>query len=711
MEFIFSNHLQQIIDSAISLAKRDGTNFTEYHLLYVLIRVFPESVPPGKMSAWLNALEKKRSTLKRVKHNEKPPYDKLIKIAFKIADQLRIKNRSPIIMPEHLLEVLIGPKKPLIDMEKLIQEQEEPTTQDEEWQKENEELPESSILSRICVNFTQKAKLGQFDQVVGREKEIQEVIRVLLKRKKNNPILLGEAGVGKTAIIEGIAQELISSDDNPLFRNLKDREILGLDLMSLIGGTSLRGELEKRLNELISELEKKAHKYILFIDEVHNLIGAGKSEGSADLANYLKPALARGELSIIGATTLSEYKRFIEPDAALKRRMEQVIIREHTIEETTQILKAMKSPNEEFHNVEYEDGVIEKIPVWAANYFSETRLPDSALNFLDNLGAYAAQKNEKPDIIAKVTADMAADFIQQSKEVDRESILLEANQRITDLKQNLEPLFLGQKQALQSLYKQLSMWGIPGYPRKRIFPLLFWGAMGATKIDCAYGLAEYLYPIPNKIFHVDLASYSDRESLYTLIGPPRGIEGYQDGGELTEFVKRNPQCCLILSNMEHCHPNVMRIFLEPLRQGIITDNARISYPFHQAMMIVTTDSLENAIQMHGKEIFDIIPNTIEFVQSDDNFTNILFDGVIQDSFDLFEQIGFQLSMEQSTKEWLKQTVFQAMDISSLSRNTMQHAIKSLFEDNLTTYIIENQLPYGTIQISNTDKLIFSNNIR
>ena len=711
MDFEFNKQTQQVLENASQDAYEDRCSHTTvYHLLSILINMHKKKIPGGQYSKWKDAINKERLSLERLEDDvpDKPPYDDSIIEAFDRANDLRIENKSNVITTEDITEVLIKTDDPVVKMEDLVQKHSNSEIIDKT--ELNQELPKTSILSKICDNFTQKAKLNKYDPVVGREKEIKKVIRILLKRKKNNPILLGEAGVGKTAIIEGIAQRLETDKDNPLYRSLKNIEILGLNLMSLIGGTSHRGDLEKRLNDLIDELEKKSHKYILFIDEAHNLVGAGKSEGSADLANYLKPALARGEISIIGATTYAEYKRFIEPDAALKRRMEVVHVNELTVEETKQILKEAKPLDEKRFNVIYDNQVIENIPEWAIQYFSEERLPDSALNLLQNIGSYVAVETTttKTSESSTVNIQKAVEYIEEEKGIDKESIILGVNQRLISIKKYVKVNFIGQEKALQSLYTQMSKLGIPGYPRRNITSLLFWGAMGGNKIDAAFELAEYLFSMQKKIFYVDLASYSHRESIYNLIGPPRGIQGYQDGGELTEFVKRNSQCCIILSNMNHCHPNVMRIFIEPLRHSTITDNARISYPFHNAFMIFIADSLNRVKQVHGDEILNLIQNKIEFHKPDSNLQDLLFQDAIDEVIELLDGINYKLEIDPQALDLIRRTIIESQNMEDVSKNSIQNAVKEHLEDPVTTYIIENKVYSGTILVKNdNEKLSFS----
>ena len=730
--FNFSNFTQQLLDRAMSIASQDRCqNTTVHHLLYVLLNVFPNQVPPGAIGKWRTSLERKMIRLPRLTDfRSKTEYDKLLKKCFELADRIRVKEHDTLIHPKHLWEVLVEGEDHLVNMDKLDEETAKtPVPENREAVVESShEVPDSSILSRLCINFTQKAKMGALDPVVGREREIRQVVRILLKRKKNNPLLLGEAGVGKTAIVEGISQQLVDNIDNPLLRYLKDREILGLDLMSLIGGTGVRGELENRLKELVKELEKNGHRYILFIDEIHNLMGAGKSEGSGDLANYLKPAIARGEVCVIGATTFAEYKRFIEPDAAFKRRLEPVLIEEPSFEETKRILQRLQTLDEEFHHVTYLPEVIEKIPLWATNYFSETRRPDSAINLMDNLGAYAAQEAElarsqetqgKPSPPkgtvqdkkneeaqegknvdrpkAVITLDLSAQFIHSARAIDKDSILFEANDRIAHIKTALAPAFRGQEKALDSVFKALASLGIPGYPRKRVFPLLFVGPGDSEKMTAAYAVAEYLYPVTQKIYTVDMAAYVDRESLYTLIGPPRGIEGFQDGGEMTEFVKRNPQCCLVLTNAEHAHSNVMRIFLEPLRWGTVTDNARIPYPLHQAMMIVLTDSLERLQRKHGSEFVDLIPNKIYFDEPGEEVEVLLLKDMMPKVTEIFEGTGYTLDIPDEIYPWL-QKAMESDEFEKVSRQALQDAMKVLLEDPLSAYILEKSPKPGKIRM-------------
>ena len=707
--FSFSPYTKQILAKATAFAaKEQCTSVSVYHLLYYLFKMYKTRIPIGKIKEWQTTLSKALHKLEKTNRpNDILEYDEILKKTFSVANDLRAKNREQLIQPKHLWEALLEGSRAIINMEKLAEELEkEPVQSSAEETTATEAEEEASLLKRICINFTEKARLGGLEPVIGRKEEIRRVIQVLLKRKKNNPLLLGEAGVGKTAIIEGIAQQLVEAEDIPVLRSLKNKEILGLDLMSLIGGTGIRGELEKRLNQLIKELEENSDRYLLFIDEVHNLIGAGKAEGSADLANYLKPALARGEISIIGATTFAEYKRFIEPDAALKRRFEPMFIAEPTLEQTITILENIKTIDEEFHNVKYDDDVIQNIPKWASNYFGETHRPDNAINLMDNLGSFTAQKFEDQEEPPAVTAEIAAEFIQKAKGVEPEYILMGSNQRIANLKKELVPYFRGQDKALDKLFQSLAPLGLQGYPRKPVMPLMFIGSPDSEKLNTAHLVAEYLYPEANKVYTLDLAAYTERESLYSLIGPPRGIEGFQDGGELTEFVKRNPQCCFIIYNAEHCHANVLRIFIEPLRKGTITDSARISYPFHQAMMILLVDSPDRLKARHGDEFMQLVPNKMTFTETAPEMRMTFLKDAVDKFSETFANMGYKLAIEEKVYEWMDKIIRDQAQLKTSSR-MIQDMIKSHIEDPLAAHIIENAVEPKKIEIKiEEEKIIF-----
>lgn len=664
----FSKETQGILDEAMELAKNTYPQALRYVSPAViglcLVRAGGGELAAGNRGEWDQVLQtiiaeepKQPKGLPRRVAMNKVSYSKESKDLFDRCEKLRITSGALQIEPSHLFEVLFTAKNSLIDMKALTKNFDfsaaapahvAPASSEEK-------KSDSAILNEHCRNISDMAELGQLDPVIGREIEIRNTIRVLLKRKKNNPILIGEAGVGKTAIVEGLAQRLIESD-SPMLDSLRGRSILELDLMSLMGGTGLRGELEKRLKQLVDALSHESNNTILFIDEIHNLVGSGSSEGSGDIANFLKPALARGEMQVVGATTLAEYKKFIEPDPALMRRFDRVIVPEPTEEETLEILRRILPKFESVHGVKYQDEVLERLPPVARSYFGEVRLPDSAINLLDKLGASvrleaallkeaAAEGEELPT--PEVNIDALARIVEDEKGVPQDVILQSPAQRLRTLPDVLEKDIIGQAKVKQALVEVFSEAGLGIHRKKRssVVSLLFSGPSGSGKSFTAECLGNFLFPGGQDVMTFDMSNYTDTHSVQSLKGPPVGIVGHEKGGILTEFVKLHPYCMLIFQDIDKAHPEALAMIKEIYEQGSVTDSDNISYPLHNGVVVLTSES-EEAIPLTG------LSRTCHFEALEDHELGALMQREVVAFLELYASYGYNIDLPVEFGSWM-----------------------------------------------------------
>ena len=434
-----------------------------------------------------------------------------------------------------------------------------------------------SVLEDYTTELTSIA--DKFDNVIGREKEVERVIQILARRKKNNPILVGEAGVGKTAIVEGLAKKIANNEVPEI---LQGKKIYSLDIGSLVAGTKYRGEFEKRIKAVLNEL-KKEKEPILFIDEIHMIVGAGAAgNGSMDVANLLKPALARGEIRCIGATTYEEYKNHFEKDKALNRRFQKVDINEPSIEDTIKILKGLKNRYEEFHGVEYSDEAIESAAILANKYLREKFLPDSAIDLIDEVGAKFKINNEKrieKKDIEKTIAKIAN--IPEENASNNEIAILK------NLENNLKSKVFGQDEAIKELVKVIKR-KKAGLTRddKPIGSFLFVGPTGVGKTEIAKQLASLL---GINFLRFDMSEYQEKHSVAKLIGSPPGYVGYEKGGMLTEAIRKNPHTVLLLDEIEKAHPDIVQILLQVMDNATLTDNDGRKADFRNVILIMTSN--------------------------------------------------------------------------------------------------------------------------
>lgn len=492
-------------------------------------------------------------------------------------------------------------------------------------------------IDSYCTNLTERAREGKLDRIIGRDKEIDRVIQILSRRTKNNPCLIGEPGVGKTAIAEGLAIKIAEGD---VPHRLKDKEIQLLDLTSLVAGTQFRGQFESRIKGLIAEV-KEAGNVILFIDEVHSLVGTGESEGSMNAANIMKPALSRGEIQVIGATTFNEYRRFIEKDAALERRFQPVTVTEPSIQDTIDVLLGVKNYYEEYHRVKMADDIVRKTVVLSERYITDRFLPDKAIDLLDESCTHASLRNkelEKYDStldevrtlkeeeeklrgednidyekLATVQYDIAK-LEKEISEITEETLLAEVTEediahvielwtgipaskvrenelhKLADLEEKLSSKVIGQEEAVKALAAAVKRSRVQISPRRRPASFIFVGPTGVGKTELVKVLSSELFNTPETLIRLDMSEFMEKHSVSKIIGSPPGYVGYEEAGQVTEKVRRRPYSVLLFDEIEKAHPDVLNILLQILDEGVLTDAQGRKVNFSNTVIVMTSNA-------------------------------------------------------------------------------------------------------------------------
>lgn len=442
----------------------------------------------------------------------------------------------------------------------------------------------TSALSAFCIDVTRKAKDKELDPILSRDKEIETAITILCRRTKNNPILLGEAGVGKTAIIEGLAQRIVSGT---VPKHLLGNKIYSLSLSSLVAGTKFRGEFEERIQALVNEIQK-ATDCILFIDEIHTLVGAGSASGGAlDASNILKPFLARNDLRCIGATTLDDYKKYFQKDAALARRFQQIMVEEPTKEQMKQILSGIKSKYEEYHKCIITTDAMDAVITLADRYLKDRNFPDKAIDCIDMAcakHAWGHEKSVRPTILAK---DIAV-VVSEQCGIPIEVILWDDHERLLKIEETLSSRIIGQKPAIDVVCKVLknAYSGIRN-PDRPIGSFVFGGQSGTGKTYTAKEMAKAVFGKDSSFIRLDMTEYSEPHSVSKLIGSPPGYVGFQDTDVFIDRIKRKPYCLVLLDELEKAHPDVMKLFLQVMSDGTMTDSSGNKADFKNVVLIMT----------------------------------------------------------------------------------------------------------------------------
>ncbi len=440
---------------------------------------------------------------------------------------------------------------------------------------------EKSILETFCINLNKKALDGKIDPIIGRENEIERTVQILCRRLKNNPLFVGDPGVGKTALAEGLAKKIV---EKKVPKVLLSTQVYCLEMSTLLAGTRYRGDFEERLNNLLKELTASKEN-ILFIDEIHTVIGAGAtSGGSIDASNILKPALANGTLRCIGSTTYSEFRKYFEKDSALVRRFQKIDIDEPNVKDAIKILKGVKHIYENYHNINYSEDAIEQAVHLSARFINERKLPDKAIDILDEIGASQNLKTNKNKII---TSKEVADIVAKIAKIPSKNINREDNKILKNLDKNIKLSVFGQDKAIKELCRvvRLSRSGLRD-EEKTIGSYLFVGPTGVGKTEIAKVLANVLNV---KLLRFDMSEYMERHSVSRLIGSPPGYVGFDEGGALTESVNKNPYAVLLLDEIEKAHPDIFNILLQIMDYGKLTDHNSRTVDFRNVILIMTSN--------------------------------------------------------------------------------------------------------------------------
>jgi len=453
---------------------------------------------------------------------------------------------------------------------------------------------QSPALKEFGYDITAAAQAGRIDQVVGREEEMERVIQILGRRKKNNPMLVGEPGVGKSAIVEGIASKIASGN---VPRTLRGKRIVSLDIASVVAGTKYRGEFEKRLKQIIKEL---AHNpdIILFIDEFHTMVGAGGASGSLDAANMMKPALARGEIRCIGATTSDEFAKIVEKDGALDRRFQKVTVEPSDLKQTMAILHQIKSSYESHHNVRYTDEALEACARLSERYITDRFLPDKAIDAMDEAGSMVHLHSRKTP--ADVSAEDIASVISKMTGIPVGKVAESEGNRIMKMQERLGNRIIGQDEAIEKVVKAIrrNRAGIKD-PRRPIGTFLFFGPTGVGKTQLAKSLAEYLFDSQDNLIRIDMSEYMEKFTVSRLIGAPPGYVGFEDGGQLSEKVRRKPYCVILLDEIEKAHPDIFNLLLQVMDEGRLTDSTGRTVNFRNTILIMTSNVGSREMEEYG----------------------------------------------------------------------------------------------------------------
>ena len=455
-------------------------------------------------------------------------------------------------------------------------------------------------IEEFAYDLTKAARDGKLDPVVGRDTEIARVIEILGRRKKNNPMLIGEPGVGKSAIVEGIAQRIAAGAISPA---LAKKRILSLDIASVVAGTKYRGDFEKRLKGIIKEASENPD-LILFIDEFHTIVGAGGASGSLDAANMLKPALARGEFQCIGATTLDEFTKIVEKDGALDRRFQKIVVEATGVAESITILQQLKPKYEEFHGVSYTEEAIEAAVRLTDRYISDKSLPDKAIDALDEAGSMVrlaiARKKGRENV---VEAEDVASVVSKMTGIPVNKVAESEGNRLVKMRARLQQRIIGQDEAIEKVVRaiQRNRAGLKD-PNRPIGTFLFFGPTGVGKTQLARTLAEYLFDSEDNLVRIDMSEYMEKFSVSRLIGAPPGYVGYEEGGQLSERVRRKPYCVVLLDEIEKAHPDIFNLLLQVMDEGRLTDSNGRTVDFKNTIVIMTSNVGSREMEEYGNGI-------------------------------------------------------------------------------------------------------------
>lgn len=580
---------------------------------------------------------------------------------------------------------------------------------------QQEEQPQESPLEEFGYDITKAAKEGRLDPLVGREDEIQRVIQILGRRRKNNPMLVGDPGVGKSAIVEGIAIKIANDDIPPA---LAGKRLISLDLGSIVAGTKYRGDFEKRLKNIIKEVAENPD-VILFIDEFHTIVGAGGASGSLDAANMLKPALARGDIQCIGATTLDEFRKIVEKDGALDRRFQKIIVEHTDITHTISILSRLKTNYEKHHNVIYTDEAIEACVRMSERYITDRCLPDKAIDAMDEAGSMVRLKHPKKT--GRVSAEDVATVISKMTGIPSGKVAESEGGKLLKMKQKLQSRIIGQDEAIEKVVRaiQRNRAGIKD-PGKPIGSFIFFGPTGVGKTQLAKSLAEYLFDSEDNMIRLDMSEYMEKFNVSRLIGAPPGYVGFEEGGQLSERVRRKPYCVVLLDEIEKAHPDVFNLLLQVLDEGRLTDSTGRTVSFRNTIVIMTSNVGSRELDDYGSgvgfntsakdvsqnrksvlekavrkafppEFINRVDEQIFFESLDKNDMEKIIDIDLKDLKQRVSEAGFQLNITSAAKKFVAEAGFDP----KFGARPLKRAIQKYIEDPVSEQIIADRMQGST----------------
>ena len=574
-------------------------------------------------------------------------------------------------------------------------------------------------------DLTKAAAEGTLDPVVGRDTEIARVIEILGRRKKNNPMLIGEPGVGKSAIVEGIAQRIAGGSISPA---LAKKRLISLDIASVVAGTKYRGDFEKRLKAIIKEASTNPD-IILFIDEFHTIVGAGGAQGSLDAANMLKPALARGELQCIGATTMDEFAKIIEKDGALDRRFQKIVVEPTDIKQSISILNNIKSNYEEFHNVTYNEEAIEACARLTDRYVTDKFLPDKAIDAMDEAGSMvrlSLTKDKKTGNV--VDAEDIATVVSKMTGIPVNKVAESEGNRILKMKERLQGRIIGQDEAIDKVVRAIrrNRAGLKD-PDRPIGTFLFFGPTGVGKTQLAKCLAEYLFDSEENMVRIDMSEYMEKFTVSRLIGAPPGYVGYEEGGQLSERVRRKPYCVVLLDEIEKAHPDIFNILLQVLDDGHLTDSNGRVVNFKNTIVIMTSNVGSRELDEYGSGVGfatagknvtqnrqSVLEKAIkknfppEFINRVDEqvFFNSLtkediekiIDIELKDLKERAEESGYKLTITPSAKRFIAEAGYDP----AFGARPLKRAVMRYVEDPVSEFIISDRILQGRQKKGSTE---------
>ncbi len=637
MEISISDELNSIINFSREEAMRTGSyGIAPDHLFLGILRHRENTAVDALRGALVEIDEMKQFIDEKIFTNEHIPYSEIDKVSFSRGAQNVLsftileatKLRSAQASSQHLLLALCkvggsygstylrdlgidyGHIYKYLDRNELLDkgtadqaghseesEEEVPHIRIRAVAEEKQEEPAVSPLEEFGYDITKAAREGKLDPLVGREDEILRVIQILGRRRKNNPMLVGDPGVGKSAIVEGIAIKIVTGDIPPA---LRDKRLISLDLGSIVAGTKYRGDFEKRVKSIINEVAGSPD-VILFIDEFHTIVGAGGASGSLDAANMLKPALARGDIQCIGATTMDEFRKIVEKDGALDRRFQKIVVEHTDIPHSISILDRLKTNYEKHHNVIYTDEAIEACVRMSDRYITDRCLPDKAIDAMDEAGSMVRLKN--PDKTGRVNAEDVATVISKMTGIPSGRIAEGEGSKLIKMRSKLEERIIGQDEAIDKVVRaiQRNRAGIKD-PGKPIGTFLFFGPTGVGKTQLAKSLAEYLFDSEDNMVRLDMSEYMEKFNVSRLIGAPPGYVGFEEGGQLSERVRRKPYSVVLLDEIEKAHPDVFNVLLQIMDEGRLTDSNGRTVSFRNTIVIMTSNVGSRELEEYGSGV-------------------------------------------------------------------------------------------------------------